>query len=126
MAPCERSRSLISPAWSLVRGTSTFQPYRARDSHQDSLARAPTADPTGAPGAGATPGGRGPRGGGGAPRPPPEPGGGFGAARRPAAPRLGGQGSPGPRPPRGRADLRPIGQVLAHGGRVADRRSQLH
>ncbi len=38
-APCAVSRSLISPAWSLVRGTSTVQPYSARLSHQFSLAR---------------------------------------------------------------------------------------
>src|SRR5271170_5499123 len=38
-APCAVSRSLISPAWSLVRGTRTVQPYSARLSHQFSLAR---------------------------------------------------------------------------------------
>src|SRR5271154_5531117 len=44
-APCAVSRSLISPAWSLVRGTSTVQPYRARLSHQFSLARLATVLP---------------------------------------------------------------------------------
>jgi hypothetical protein len=36
----------MAPAWSLVRGTSTRQPYSARDSHQDSSARSPTSAPT--------------------------------------------------------------------------------
>jgi len=40
-APWETNRSLISPAWSLVRGTSTVQPYSARLSHQFSFARLP-------------------------------------------------------------------------------------
>src|SRR2546421_329739 len=44
-APCAVSRSLISPAWSLVRGTSTVQPYSARLSHQFSLARLTTVLP---------------------------------------------------------------------------------
>src|SRR6185312_1960193 len=44
-APCAVSRSLISPAWSLVRGTSTVQPYNARLSHQFSLARLATVLP---------------------------------------------------------------------------------
>ncbi len=44
-APWPTSRSLISPAWSLVRGTSTVQPYRARLSHQFSLARLATVLP---------------------------------------------------------------------------------
>src|SRR5271156_1507620 len=38
-APCAVCPSLLSPAWSLVRGTSTVQPYSARLSHQFSLAR---------------------------------------------------------------------------------------
>ena len=42
-APYARSRSLIAPACSLVRGTSTFQPYSGRDSHQDSRSRSVTA-----------------------------------------------------------------------------------
>ena len=45
-APYARSRSLISPAWSLVRGTSTRQPNSGRLSHQDSRARLSTAVPT--------------------------------------------------------------------------------
>src|SRR3954447_6056341 len=45
-APYARSRSLISPAWSLVRGTSTRQPNRGRLSHQESLPRLSTAEPT--------------------------------------------------------------------------------
>ena len=45
VAPCTASRSLITPAWSLVRGTSTRQPYRARDSHHDSRSRCSTAAP---------------------------------------------------------------------------------
>src|SRR5699024_2749286 len=36
----------MSPACSLVRGTSTFQPYSALDSHQDSALRDPAALPT--------------------------------------------------------------------------------
>src|SRR3954471_22226443 len=44
-APYARSRSLISPAWSLVRGTSTRQPNSGRLSHQESLARLSTAAP---------------------------------------------------------------------------------
>ena len=44
-APYEVSRSLISPAWSLVRGTSTVQPYSARLSHQFSFARLVTVLP---------------------------------------------------------------------------------
>src|SRR6478735_10320109 len=44
-APCDTSFSLISPAWSLVRGTSTVQPYRARLSHQFSFARLATVLP---------------------------------------------------------------------------------
>src|SRR4029078_3514854 len=44
-APWETRFSLISPAWSLVRGTSTVQPYRARLSHQFSLARLATVLP---------------------------------------------------------------------------------
>src|SRR3954468_4362384 len=44
-APCDTSFSLISPAWSLVRGTSTVQPYSARLSHQFSLARLETVLP---------------------------------------------------------------------------------
>ena len=44
-APYEVSRSLISPAWSLVRGTNTFQPYRARLSHQFNFARLVTVLP---------------------------------------------------------------------------------
>ena len=43
--PKPRSRSLIAPACSLVRGTSTFQPYSARDSHQASLSRCAAALP---------------------------------------------------------------------------------
>ena len=34
IAPYARSRALIAPACSLVRGTSTFQPYSGRFSHQ--------------------------------------------------------------------------------------------
>src|SRR5215207_3637708 len=45
-APYARSRSLIAPACSLVRGTSTFQPYSGRLSHQDSRPRSATAGPT--------------------------------------------------------------------------------
>src|SRR3954452_22108038 len=45
-APYPRSRSLISPAWSLVRGTSTRQPNSGRLSHQESRARLSTAAPT--------------------------------------------------------------------------------
>src|SRR5829696_9712617 len=45
-APYARSRSLISPAWSLVRGTRTRQPNSGRLSHQDSRARLSTAVPT--------------------------------------------------------------------------------
>jgi len=45
-APCTRSRSLIAPAWSFVRGTSTRQPYSARDSHQASFSRCRAARPT--------------------------------------------------------------------------------
>src|SRR5215218_6174987 len=45
-APYARSRSLISPAWSLVRGTSTRQPNSGRLSHQDIRARLSTAVPT--------------------------------------------------------------------------------
>src|SRR5215218_4917164 len=45
-APYARSRSLISPAWSLVRGTRTRQPNSGRLSHQDSRARLSTAAPT--------------------------------------------------------------------------------
>src|SRR5215213_1932373 len=45
-APYARRRSLISPAWSLVRGTSTRQPNSGRLSHQDSRARLSTAVPT--------------------------------------------------------------------------------
>src|SRR6476661_5297995 len=45
-APYARSRSLISPAWSLVRGTSTRQPNSGRLSHHDSRARLSTAVPT--------------------------------------------------------------------------------
>ena len=37
IAPYARSRSLIAPACSLVRGTSTFQPYSGRFSHQRQL-----------------------------------------------------------------------------------------
>src|SRR4051794_33921777 len=44
-APYARRRSLISPAWSLVRGTSTRQPNSGRLSHQESLARLSTAAP---------------------------------------------------------------------------------
>src|SRR5882757_6046684 len=44
-APWETSLSLISPAWSLVRGTSTVQPYSARLSHQFSFARLATVLP---------------------------------------------------------------------------------
>src|ERR1700712_4948713 len=44
-APWPTNRSLISPAWSLVRGTSTVQPYSARLSHQFSLARLETVLP---------------------------------------------------------------------------------
>ena len=44
-APWAMSRSLMSPACSLVRGTRTVQPYSARLSHQFSLARAVTARP---------------------------------------------------------------------------------
>src|SRR6478735_1225930 len=44
-APWLTSFSLISPAWSLVRGTSTVQPYRARLSHQFSFARLATVLP---------------------------------------------------------------------------------
>src|SRR3954451_10809908 len=44
-APWDTSFSLISPAWSFVRGTSTVQPYRARLSHQFSLARLATVLP---------------------------------------------------------------------------------
>src|SRR3954464_3778302 len=44
-APCDTSFSLISPAWSLVRGTSTVQPYSARLSHQFSFARLATVLP---------------------------------------------------------------------------------
>ena len=43
IAPYARSRSLIAPACSLVRGTSTFQPYSGRLSHQVSLSRWATA-----------------------------------------------------------------------------------
>ena len=39
IAPYARSRSLIAPACSLVRGTSTFHPYSGRFSHQPSLSR---------------------------------------------------------------------------------------
>src|SRR6185436_8999200 len=46
IAPYERSRALITPACSLVRGTSTFQPYSGRFSHQDSLSRPLTPEPT--------------------------------------------------------------------------------
>ena len=35
----------MAPAWSLVRGTSTRQPYSARDSHQESSSRRPTSAP---------------------------------------------------------------------------------
>src|SRR4051794_781500 len=45
-APYARSRSLISPAWSLVRGTSTRQPNSGRLSHQERRARFSTAAPT--------------------------------------------------------------------------------
>src|SRR3954449_12533835 len=45
-APYARSRSLMSPACSLVRGTRTRQPNSGRLSHQDSLARLSTAAPT--------------------------------------------------------------------------------
>src|SRR5438309_1205696 len=45
-APYARSRSLISPAWSLVLGTSTRQPNSGRLSHHDSRARLSTAAPT--------------------------------------------------------------------------------
>src|SRR4051794_39722827 len=45
-APYARSRSLISPAWSLVRGTSTRQPNSGRLSHHDSRPRLSTAVPT--------------------------------------------------------------------------------
>src|SRR6476620_5468645 len=44
-APCDTSFSLISPAWSLVLGTSTVQPYSARLSHQFSFARLATVLP---------------------------------------------------------------------------------
>src|SRR5262245_24120017 len=44
-APWLTSLSLISPAWSLVRGTSTVQPYSARLSHQLSFARLATVFP---------------------------------------------------------------------------------
>src|SRR3954467_968272 len=44
--PYPPSRSLISPAWSLVRGTSTRQPNSDRLSHQDRRARFSTAAPT--------------------------------------------------------------------------------
>ena len=40
------SRSLSAPACSLVRGTSTFQPYSGAALHQDSRSRSPTASPT--------------------------------------------------------------------------------
>src|SRR3712207_8257373 len=36
----------MSPAWSLVRGTSTRQPNSGRLSHQDSRVRLSTTDPT--------------------------------------------------------------------------------
>src|SRR3954453_22059868 len=45
-APYAGSRSLISLAWSLVRGTSTRQPNSGRLSHQDSRLRLSTAVPT--------------------------------------------------------------------------------
>src|SRR5699024_11755856 len=45
LAPWLRRRSVMSPACSLVRGTNTFQPYNARDSHQDSVEREPAASP---------------------------------------------------------------------------------
>src|SRR5919206_34944 len=45
IAPYVRSRSLIAPACSLVRGTSTFHPYSGRFSHQPSLSRWVTAGP---------------------------------------------------------------------------------
>src|SRR4051794_25332564 len=45
VAPWPRRRSAISPACSLVRGTRTFQPYSARDSHHDSFDRCPAAWP---------------------------------------------------------------------------------
>ena len=46
IAPYARSRALIAPACSLVRGTSTFQPYSGRFSHQPSLSRWATPAPT--------------------------------------------------------------------------------
>ncbi len=39
MAPCPRNRSTMASWLSLVWGTSTRQPYMARDSHQESLPR---------------------------------------------------------------------------------------
>src|SRR5690606_31105856 len=46
IAPYARSRALIAPACSLVRGTSTFQPYSGRLSHQLSFSRSATPLPT--------------------------------------------------------------------------------
>src|SRR5437763_16375792 len=45
IAPYARSRSLIAPACSFVRGTRTFHPYSGRFSHHDSLSRAATPEP---------------------------------------------------------------------------------
>src|SRR6202035_1228520 len=44
-APWAIRRSLMSPAWSLVRGTRTVQPYSARLSHQFSFDRLATVRP---------------------------------------------------------------------------------
>jgi hypothetical protein len=46
IAPYRRSRALIAPACSLVRGTSTFHPYSGRLSHQPRVSRSATTEPT--------------------------------------------------------------------------------
>src|SRR5690606_4831634 len=46
IAPYLRSRALIAPACSLVRGTSTFHPYSGRLSHQPRVWRDVTTEPT--------------------------------------------------------------------------------
>src|SRR4030095_15264970 len=46
IAPYARSRALIAPACSLVRGTSTFHPYSGRFSHQLRLSHCAEPAPT--------------------------------------------------------------------------------
>ena len=46
VAPYADRRAVIEPAWSLVRGTRTFQPNSGLVSNHDSCSRRPTVEPT--------------------------------------------------------------------------------